>query len=263
MFYEMRKLNYVIILFFGMLLCGCVCSPARRKDVVFQYSTINALLDGVYDGEISISELKKEGDFGIGTFNHLDGEMIVLGGRFYQIKSDGSVVEAGLPVKSPFAVLTFFKPEQEVFLNDALDLSQLEIYLDKLLPSLNYFTAIKIEGQFRYIQTRSVPAQNRPYRPLVEVVKDQPKFDYEMVQGTLVGFRFPSYMKDLNVQGYHFHFISQDRLFGGHLLACRVDKVRIYIEQMPRYCLKLPRTADFSLLDLAQDRQAQLNRVEK
>ncbi|MFH1692309.1 MAG: acetolactate decarboxylase [Candidatus Omnitrophota bacterium] len=259
----MRKFHYFITLIAGILLCGCVCSQNYKKDTVFQYSTINALLDGFYDGEISIEKLKKKGDFGIGTFNHLNGEMVVLDGHFYQIKSDGSVVEVGPSVKSPFVVLSFFEPEQDVFLKDGLDLEGLEAYLDSLLPNLNYFSAIKIEGQFSFIQTRSVPSQNRPYRPLVEIVKDQPKFEFKNVEGTLVGFRFPEYMKGLNVGGYHFHFISKDKLSGGHLLACSIGQVRIFVDQMPRYCLELPQSPDFALLDLAPDKEEQLRRVEK
>lgn len=259
----MKKFYYIIALSAGVLLCGCVCSQSYKKNTVFQYSTINALLDGVYDGELTIGELKNKGDFGIGTFNHLDGEMIVLNGCFYRIKSDGSVGEAQDSDKTPFVVLTFFKADQIFFLEQDMDLKELEVYLDSLLSSFNYFTAVKIEGTFDYVRTRSVPAQYKPYQPLTEIVKTQPTFEFQNIGGFLIGFRFPQYMKDLNVPGYHFHFMAQDKSCGGHLLACRLNKVQIYIDHLSCYCLKLPRTVEFSSLDLTQDKQAQLRRVEK
>lgn len=60
-----------------------------HKGSLFQASTINALVEGINEGDTTVKELKKHGDFGIGTFDDLDGEMIELDGKFYQIKSDG------------------------------------------------------------------------------------------------------------------------------------------------------------------------------
>lgn len=57
------------------------CTPhvADFSPELFQYSTLEALLGGVYDGEVTVGELLTHGDFGLGTFNSLDGEMIILG----------------------------------------------------------------------------------------------------------------------------------------------------------------------------------------
>ena len=75
---------------------------------VYQTSTMGALLQGVYDGEVTIRELLHHGDFGVGTFNRLDGEMVVLDGVCYQLRSDGSATIADPEQKTPFAAVTWF-----------------------------------------------------------------------------------------------------------------------------------------------------------
>ena len=65
----------------------------REPHVLFQASTIAALLEGAYDGDLSFAELAEHGDLGLGTLNGLDGEMIALDGRFYRADVDGSVTE--------------------------------------------------------------------------------------------------------------------------------------------------------------------------
>ena len=53
-----------------------------------------SLLDGIYDGDFYMSEAKEHGDFGIGTFNRLDGELIGFDGEFYRLRSDGKAYPA-------------------------------------------------------------------------------------------------------------------------------------------------------------------------
>ena len=69
----------------------------RHGSEVYQTSTMGALLDGVYDGDVTIAELLTHGDFGLGTFNHLDGEMVVLDGVCHHLRSDGSATVAAAP----------------------------------------------------------------------------------------------------------------------------------------------------------------------
>jgi len=85
----MRKLiNLFLVVVIGFFLCGCGQGLAQEEKV-FQVSTIKALLAGVYDGEVTFGQLKQQGDLGLGTLNGLDGEMVAVDGRFYQIKTDG------------------------------------------------------------------------------------------------------------------------------------------------------------------------------
>src|SRR5436190_10893345 len=89
-----------------LIAAGC----ASRPDALFQYSTINALLTGVYDGDMTFGELRRYGDFGLGTFNALDGEMIALDGRYYQVTADGAVQPVRDDMRTPFAVVAHFHP---------------------------------------------------------------------------------------------------------------------------------------------------------
>ena len=236
---------------------------AAAPGVLFQYSTIGALLDGVYDGDLTYGELAKHGDFGLGTFNALDGEMIALDGKFYQIKSDGVASPVPASLKTPFADVTFFKADKTVTIDQPLDYRQLEEYLEKLLPSPNLAYAIRIEGVFPYIKARSVPRQHRPYPPLVVAAQNQAVFEFRNIRGTVVGFWTPKYLAGVNVTGYHLHFITADRKAGGHLLDCRIEHAQVMVGNLGGFCLKLPRTPEFYQRDLPGERQKEIDQVEK
>jgi len=180
----MKKiLSLIIVLCF--VISGCV---TPEKNTVFQASTIDALLAGVYDGNMSCGDLLKHGDFGIGTFNHLDGEMVVLDGIIYQVRSNGKVYKPDSTQETPFATVCQFESEKVVLLKPGLNYEELKKQLDKVAPNQNLFYAIKITGKFKTMKTRSVPEQHKPYPLLKEVTKHQPEFNMENISGTVVGF---------------------------------------------------------------------------
>ena len=176
-------MRYALIVILAILICGCAYAQ-KNEEVFYQTSTINALLDEVYDGNVTFKELKRHGDLGLGTFNNLDGEMIGLDGEFYQIKADGIAYPVDDLMKTPFAVVTFFESDKTKVLNKSINYDQLKLSLDNMLPTENIFYAFKIEGTFKYVKTRSVSGQNKPYPPLVEIVKDQPIFEFHDIKGT-------------------------------------------------------------------------------
>ena len=239
--------------------------PDRRQllDTVFQVSTINALLQGVYDGAITCGDLKNQGDFGIGTFEGLDGEMVELDSSIYQIKADGKVYSPGNEVKSPFATVTFFETDSRQPVKDLISINSLQQMLDKMLPNKNIIYAIRLDGVFKYVKTRSVPGQEKPYPSLAEVTKSQPTFEYENIRGTLVGFWCPQYLQGINVPGYHLHFISEDRKHGGHLLNCRLAEGLLQVDRSEDFHMMLPEGDEFSKAELSSDRGAELKKVEK
>ena len=214
---------------FSSALAG-YCLNTQDTDTLFQLSTINALMDGIYDGEMTYKEVKQKGDFGIGTFNALDGEMVAVNGGFYQITSDGAVHSVSPSMKTPFAAVTFFNADQTVSIAEPSSLDQLKSLIDPRLPTKNVFYAIKIEGLFSRIKLRSVPKQEKPYPPLADVIKTQPTFEYQNIKGTIVGLYCPQYAEGINVPGYHFHFISADRTKGGHVLECETRNGTISID---------------------------------
>ena len=252
------------MLYIGLGICilasGCG-APARNT--LFQTSTIDALLAGVYDGDISCRHLLKHGDFGIGTFDRLEGEMVILDGTIYQIMVDGKAYKPDPHGKTPFATTCYFNPEKTISISTSTDYKEVERLIDAAAPNQNLFCAIRITGQFRSMKTRSVPAQKKPYPPLKEVTRNQPEFHMNNVFGTIVGFRCPSYVRGINVPGYHLHFISGDRTRGGHVLSFEVTNGKCEIDILNQYFLRLPDNKDFAEIDLSRDRNKELKDVER
>ena len=259
----MTNVCYLLIGLCFTLAINSYAQDLGDRDVLFQTSTIDALLEGVYDGDVTFKELGKHGDLGIGTFNGLDGEMIGLDGEFYQIRIDGKAYPVSIDTKTPFAVVTFFDFDELVTLGKIDSFKELEERLNSVLPNKNVFYAIKIDGVFDYIKTRSVPRQNKPYLPLAEVVKEQTIFEFNNVAGTIVGFFCPAYVKGVNVAGYHLHFITADKSAGGHLLDCRMRNRVAMIDETSRFFMVLPEGADFAEVDLTRDREEELRQIEK
>jgi acetolactate decarboxylase len=235
----------------------------RRAHEIFQTSTINALLEGVYDGDMTFGELRQHGDFGLGTFNALDGEMIALEGEFFQIKSDGEVYPVEDDQKTPFAVVQYFEADTNFSIDTQIDFNQLKSKLESELPIHNFFYAIRIDGLFKYMKMRSVPRQNPPYPQLVDVVKNQPEFELFDVQGTLAGFRFPDYTQGVNVPGYHLHFLSENRKSGGHVLDCHLINGNLAAEHTSNFHMELPTQGAILDADLSKDQSAAINQVEQ
>lgn len=256
----MRRWSRLAWIGVAAILAGCA---GPTQNTLFQTSTIDALLVGVYDGDMSLRELQRNGNFGIGTFDHLDGEMVLLDGRFYQVRADGRVYSPDLDMETPFASVCRFQPDRRLALPGVLDMAGVVAWLDRELPRHNMFQAIRIEGHFKQMRTRSVPMQSRPYPPLKEVAETQPVFERDNISGTIVGFRCPPFVAGVNVPGYHLHFISQDRSFGGHILDFEVLTGLVRVAELDRFVMRLPLTDDFATADLSRDRQEELAGVEK
>ena len=243
----------VILLLISACQSPAAITEAENNDVLYQYSTLGSLMAGVYDGALTFGELKNHGDFGLGTFNTLDGEMIEVDHQVYQVKSDGVAYPVDDEQLTPFAAVTFFDTDQTITVTDAMDCDALKEYIDSLLPTENIPYAIKVEGNFSSVKTRSVPAQVRPYPPLLDVIADQPTFDLDNVDGVMLGFRLPDYMDIANSPGYHFHFINNKRNAGGHVLACQVKNVTVTIDYTDEWYMQIPEDSDFYGVEFSRD----------
>lgn len=243
-------------------LTACVSWP---ENTISQVSTIDALLAGVYKGEMNMNELLAMGNMGIGTFNYLDGEMIVLDGKVYQAKANGKVYTPTMQTKTPFASIVNFQPESRLLLDKDVNYQDLKKLLDKIAPKQNLFYAFKIKGKFKSMKTRSVPRQKEPFPPLAQVVKKQPIFKMQNISGTIVGFRCPAYVKGINVPGYHLHFISDDRKHGGHILQFEMRKgASLEIDCANKFFMLLASSNNaFNTANLKIDRTNELHRVER
>lgn len=224
-------------------------------ETLTQISTINSLMAGNFDGTFTFGELKHYGDFGIGTFHSLDGEMIELDGKIYQARVDGKVYLTSDSAKTPFSTVTFFEPDEK-FPVTGFSLEELKKFLDEKINK-NFFYAVRIDGDFNYVKTRSETSQ-KPYPTLVEAIKKQAIFEKKDVRGTLVGIYCPEFVNGLNIPGYHFHFLSDDRSFGGHVLEANVNHATARIDKTPAFNMLLP--ADFSP---GGSKKGDIERVEK
>jgi acetolactate decarboxylase len=234
----------------------------HEPHVLFQASTIGALLEGAYDGDLSFAELAAHGDLGLGTLNRLDGEMIALDGEFFRADVDGFVNEVAAGEKTPFAVVTRFEPEVDERIGARLSHVQLLAWLDDLLPAGASSCAIRLDGRFELVRARSVPAQSPPYRPLAEVVADQHVFELADVAGTMLGFRFPAYAEGIEIGGYHLHFISDDRARGGHVLDSRADGLWARLDPSNDLHVELPPRIELADPDLAAATHVAIERAE-
>ncbi|MFB9242643.1 acetolactate decarboxylase [Massilia antarctica] len=246
----------------GLALGLASLGSAAQEPALYVYSTIDALLAGVYDGELTVAQLGTRGNFGIGTYNHLDGEMVVHDGKFYHVRSDGSVRVAAPSERTPLAYVLPFVPTQTVALGPSASLAQIEALADQQLGNKNMFYALEIKGQFSAISTRAIPPQTRPYRPLAEVSKSQNVFSRDTVTGTMIGIRSPALSKGISVPGYHWHFISDDLSFGGHVLGTGLARGVLRLVQVRRMEVELPLNEDFAKADQEKDRAAELRKVE-
>ncbi len=238
--------------------------PTSQSDALVQVSTIDAILGGLYGGVMDFETLKRHGDFGIGTFDGLDGEMAGFDGNFYQVQADGIAYPVSDSMRTPFATITFFDVDHQEIMPGGLDYTGTREFLDSTFPTENIFYAIKITGTFSYMKTRSVPRQSKPYPPLIEVTRTQPEFDFNDIQGTLVGYRCPDYISGINAPGYHLHFIAEDAGTGGHVLDFKIAEGMAFVDYVSEFSLMLPdKESGFYRLDLTQDRQAELEEAEK
>lgn len=229
---------------------------------LFQASTVAALLDGAYDGDLTFEELAREGDTGLGTLNGLDGEMIALDGRFFRADVNGHLNEIEPGARTPFAVVTRFEPDREFEISGRLSLAELEdvLTVDRSEAPVATF---RIEGTFRSLVARSVPRQRPPYRALSEVVADQNVFELGPVEGTLIGFRFPAWAEGVEIGGYHFHFASRDLTRGGHVLDLELESATARVQHSDDLHVELPPGMELASPDLAASTHEAITRVER
>ena len=239
-------------------------ADAADRETFYQVSTIDALMQGVYDGVQTTGELKTHGDFGIGTFNALDGEMIVLDGVVYHAKADGHITISSDSQTTPFATVTWFDKDQAVITDTPMNFSVFATTMEKRLPSGNMIYAVRMHGAFPTMTVRAIPAQQKPYPTLTEAAKNQSVCTYSNATGTVVGFYTPVFFKGINVAGYHLHFISDDHATGGHILDFTVPAgTTVEYDITPGFTMGLPTTGDFTGIDLSQDLSADLAKIEK
>lgn len=225
----------------------------RSSPEVFQTSTIGALLDGAYDGDLTVADLLRHGDFGLGTFNRLDGEMVILDGTCYHLRSDGTASIAGGSERTPFAAVTRFHAAHTVDIGTDTSRNDLLARIDATVESANLIHGVRVEGRFAEVRTRTVKAQTPPYPSLTQASDEQAEQLFENIDGVLIGFRTPEFEQGIAVAGYHLHFLDGTRTRGGHVLDVTVSAGRVAVSTASELHLRLPTTSAFLAADLTGD----------
>ena len=238
---------------------------SQDRETVYQVALLQSLTQGYYDGIIKVSELKEHGDTGIGTFEGVNGEMIVIDGTVYQALGDGTVQEADENETVPFSNVSFFDSDISVDLNDISDMASFREELDKAVNEngKNMFYLVRVSGTFEKMFVRSEIKQEKPYKPLDKALEtDQREFNYENITGTVVGLYCPDYMGGLNTPGWHFHFISDDRTKGGHMLDLSFASAKAELDVTPSFDMKLSDNSEFQGMELAKNVDDAIKKVE-
>jgi acetolactate decarboxylase len=263
----MKKLFFIFTAV--IILTGCSqlhrTNQINNAGTLFQISTLQALMQGYYYPSSTVGELKENGDFGIGCFEAVNGELIMLDGVVYQAIYDSSILVPDNNTTIPYATVTFFNNDMSNELENITSMDNLKEQLDNIVNKngRNLFYFVRIDGTFDKLTYRSEYAQKEPYKPLAKAMEtDQTFFNAENETGTIVGLYCPDFMDKLNSQGWHFHYINSSRKNGGHLLEVSAKKATVQLSKKTKFEMKLSEKENFQNLPLSKDMSKDMYEVE-
>lgn len=219
-------------------------SMGQQPDKIVHYSAMEAMRNGVYTGDVNVQQLSHKGDFGLGTYHLLDGELVALDGTYYRVAANGSVTKADPAITVPFGSFTFFKSDQTFTLKGIKDVAALQAAIIKKLPSANRFYAIKVTATFdSIILGGAEKLQESDTTGIAHLMKTRPVYKKQKARGTIVGFYNPPYIGGLDLSPLHLHFIADDKTFGGHLISGHLSAgatITVSIDEKDTYEIILP-----------------------
>ncbi len=234
---------------------------------MYQVSTLQALALGYSKTVVNVEKLLKEGDTGLGTFENVDGEMIVLDGHCYRARKDGSVVEVSPAQGVPFSAVARLRRQREFKLENMPDAESIRTRLTQKIEEqfgLNSMHVIRIDGTFAKVDARSEAPYRSHHVPLKTILdSNQTAFVFENIKGTLVGVYFPDFMDGINMPGWHLHFISDDRKKGGHVFDVSITEGIVQLDKIARIEIELPKDAAFDTYSLKNASEDEIKKVEK
>ncbi|RED96004.1 acetolactate decarboxylase [Marinoscillum furvescens] len=248
----MKKLAFMICLSAMLAACQKPCSnqeitsnTAVTKDKFYHYSIWYAFVNRIFDGELTAERLYQNGDLGLGSFDRLDGELIMLDGKLYRATEDGKVTIAQPKDKIAYVNATFFEADH-TFEVQASNYDELRAAINARLPSRNIFYAFKISGEFDYMKCGGLHKQDKPFDTGLDVlIPNRPIFERSNFSGTMVGFFSPDFIGDINVAGYHLHFVSDDEQFAGHVMDFKASSLQVHVDELYAYEFELPRQKEY------------------
>jgi acetolactate decarboxylase len=263
-----RAIVLIAVLIAILLIAGFTVLEAKEgkgklsQNTLYQYSTINALMQGQFDGEKTLSEVAEHGDTGLGTFNGVNGELSQIDGKFYRFDNEGHFYQVDEKEKTPFVSTVKFQNDKTIEVGKIDKFEDLTKILSDEISKKNNFYAFKVHGTLNYLKVRSEPQQIKPYPTLPEVLGKQSVWEYQNVTGTLVVFYTPNYAAMLNVPGFHAHFVSDDKKVGGHVLNLKMASGTAQIDSIDKLQVELPQSQEFHDTDLTKVDPADVHKVE-
>ena len=238
-----------------------------KSNKIYQVSTLQALALGYTRPVVTVQELLEHGDTGLGTFENVDGEMVILDGVCYQAKQDGSIVRSEDSAGVPFAVSGFVKDGEKFKIDAKQNLDDIKLALTLKIDedfSLNSIHIARIDGFFDLIHARAGAPYRSQHITLKEILsKTQKDFSFERLYGTLVCVYYPDYMDGINASGWHMHFLSEDRKLGGHVFEASMSSGECQLQKMDRIDIQLPREAAFDTYSLKEASNKEIEEVEQ
>lgn len=220
----------------ALIITSCVNHISKNEkddnhsDAIYQYSSKNGLLANNYIGDLSVKTIKEKGDFGLGTFNMVDGEMVISDGNVYQVTTKSKINNMHDEVLSPFVVTKFFSSDTTFLVRGGMSLDSLKTVLSNVLINKNTPVAVKIKAKFTSLKSRSVDKAQNLSTTLEEIVAKQTVFNFNDVDGKIIGFWYPEYFDGVNFTGFHLHSLLNDLSGGGHLLDCKLENAVVEID---------------------------------
>ncbi|MCF6407171.1 acetolactate decarboxylase [Chitinophaga filiformis] len=234
-----------------------------QYNTLFQYGVADAFIGGVFDGNYTWSQLKQQGDFGLGAPDKLDGELTICDGKGYQTQSTGKTIQVTDSFKTSLAFVTFFKADTTFVVSGTQDQAAAFNQIDTYLEKKNGMYAIRISGSFNQLKTRAFPPPPQPYAPLATLLNTQQFFDIKKTKGVLIGYKLPTYINGLSIEGYHFHFLSDDRTQGGHMLSFSGNDLKVEVAELKDFHMTVPDDSSFMNYEFKKKQNIDLEKVEK
>lgn len=224
----------------------------HTENTIHQYAPTVALLNSIYEGDFTPEQMVQQGNIGIGTVNHLAGELVAVDGVVYTIDAEGGIKEAPEDLESPNMTMINFQPKRTVTVENIKSYEDLTKALQKYATSINSFYAYRIKGEFGYLKMASAHKVENEDVSLFEYLDTRVMYTRENIKGTLVGLFTPDYLGNIVIPGMHFHFLSEDIKLGGHLEDIRFNKLSVEIQEINQVNLQLPQTEKFRNKTLKQ-----------
>ncbi len=231
---------------------------------LYNYGIIDGLIGGLYRGTLSVKDLKQKGNFGLGAPDMIDGELMVLDGEAYQTRVNGKTYVLDNAHKTSFASVTFFKADTSYYLNHTAGKDEVLNIIEQKLVNKNAMYAIRITGLFDTVKTRAFPpVQAEPFPPLSSILEKQQFFQFTATSGTFIGFHLPEYLNGINASGFHFHYLSDNKQDGGHIIDFTSRNIKIEMATLTSMELGIPDDEAFRNFIFKKKMNEALKKVEE